>query len=144
MFKYNENGFKIIENNKVLACEDCCDSDKLPSDVEIEWCKCDRCQEEDDIFTRDFWQEKVDWMNAGDITEHNQKTARINGHHYCIGNSQPGDTILGNGGRKFTIRFISGPHKGQDIVTYDLWEQGKIESPYDSVLLNNAVFVSFN
>ena len=77
----------------------------------------DCCSHE--CFMINFWNAKVDWNRDGDI-HCGCKCARINGRHYVIGDEPKDDEdrrSLGHGGAEFTIRFTSGPHEGQTVVT---------------------------
>jgi hypothetical protein len=105
-------------------------------------------------FTRRFWDQKIEWMNNGDMTipdpksgrkEKPQRVARIGGMHYVIGeepskedlrrNSQYGG--LGHGGHEFKIRFKD----GTEVTTRNLWSQGRIDPEYTSILTDNATFL---
>ncbi len=104
-------------------------------------------------FTRAFWDQKVEWMNNGDMTiprkgdgdKVPRRVARIDGHHYIVGHEPSKDELrrnsmhggLGHGGREFKIRF----HNGDEITTRNLWAQGRIDPEYLSILTDNAVFI---
>lgn len=88
--------------------------------------------------THRFWSKKVDWHNNGDINDNGDICARVNGHHYVLGNGKPGDPFLGSGGREVKVTFHSGPHAGKVISCFDLWQQGEIHEAFKSLLPDNA------
>lgn len=90
-------------------------------------------------FTRDFWNEKVNWKESGDVTEDQEKVVRHNGEHYVIATEGFSNNMyLGHGGRKVRITFHSGPHAGKVIDTNNLWSQGSIEPEFLPLLEDNA------
>jgi hypothetical protein len=91
-------------------------------------------------FTKQFWAEKVSWKNQGDVTDYGNKTVRINGEHFVVGEENV-TQMKGHGGRQFTIEFLNGAHKGQVITTTNLWHQGDVPSSLKTVLPDNARFV---
>lgn len=71
----------------------------------------------------------------------------VNGVHFIAGgwcDKEPayGTTRdLGFGGRKFVVKFTSGPNKDKILTTYDMWHQGKIPERFRDRLPDNAEFV---
>jgi hypothetical protein len=90
-------------------------------------------------FDCNFWTEKVDWAEAGDLSS-GRKVARVLGHHYIISPDQADLRSAGMGGRKCQVRFTSGPHAGAEITTRNLWFQGEIPDHFRDRLPDNAEF----
>lgn len=105
-------------------------------------------------FHRKFWDQKLEWRNNGDMTipqkkgEKPQLCIRIDGQHYVVGHEPTEQELrenrqfggLGHGGHEFKIRYHNGVEYC-DIVTRNLWAQGKIPKEYREVLPDNAVFI---
>lgn len=72
-----------------------------------------------------FWQEKIS-LNG----------VRIEGNHYTVGDENA-KGMRGFGGVKFRIKF----NDGTVVTTTNLWHQGKIPTPLQNELPNNAIFV---
>ena len=64
-----------------------------------------------------------------------QDSVRIGGEHYTIGDGK--GQFRGHSGRAFLIRFLD----GREVVTCDLWCQGKIPQHFKSRLPDNAEFI---
>jgi hypothetical protein len=96
-----------------------------------------------DKFTIDFWQEKVQMKDDGDIDlDGNHKVVRHEGVHYWIGSEgfvTENRSWLGHGGAEVRITFTEGPHKGLVVDTNNLWCQGSIEEEFKALLPDNAV-----
>lgn len=96
-------------------------------------------------FNASYWQMYILARQHGDLTASGDKVARINGRHYTIGRKKPHTHLelrqAGFGGREFRIRFVSGPHAGQTVVTHNLWSQGAIPDEFRIQLPDNAEFV---
>jgi hypothetical protein len=108
-------------------------------------------------FRRAFWDEYLKAHINGDMTLPDPKSVRsvkdrggrlcvrVDGHHYVVGHEPSKQELesnrqyggLGHGGREFKIRM----HDGREIVTRNLWGQGKIPLEYREVLPDNAVFI---
>ena len=96
-----------------------------------------------DDFTRDFWDEKVRWHQAGDATPRGEPTVRTaDGVHYVIGRENVAECIKGFGGNPWEVEFTSGPHVGKTIRTTNLWHQGTIPDSYRDRLTPNAILRS--
>ena len=89
-----------------------------------------------------YWEEKVDWKNAGDITKKGNICARVNGHHYVIGHEKMPLSKKGCGGAKFVFFFTSGPYAGRAFQSTNVWKQGKIDPDYLPMLPDNAIMLS--
>lgn len=105
-------------------------------------------------FIRSFWDQKIEWMNNNDKTtpdprrksKGGEQVVRVDGQHYVVGHTPSAQELesnrqyggLGHGGREFKIRL----HDGREIITRNLWAQGKIPAEYREVLPDNAVFIS--
>lgn len=64
--------------------------------------------------------------------------AIVGGYHYVISpDRQTGLGTLGHGGARFDIQF----HDGREVVTHNLWAQGKVPARFRDRLPDNAVFV---
>ncbi len=81
-------------------------------------------------FIESYWKEKY--------THLDDRTVIVDGHHYKIAdeNGHP-NAFRGHSGIKFTIRF----HDGREVVTTNLWSQGKIPEAWRDRLPDNAIFV---
>jgi len=78
-----------------------------------------------------FWDEKV-------AVKDKPFSVRVNGSHFIIG--PEGEKYPGFGGQKFHIKF----HDGREVITTNLWHQGKIPVSYrfrKTKLPDNAVFI---
>jgi len=97
---------------------------------------------EDYLFENEFWEEKVRMKEAGDLAG-DDPVARIDGNHYIVGKEDPNllNDQKGFGGRRFVIRWKSGPHRGKVIETTNLWHQGRIPERFRDKLPDNAEFV---
>jgi hypothetical protein len=78
-----------------------------------------------------FWREK--------LREHGPNVAIVSGERFTIQPDQPRGYrgFLGHGGAEFRIRF----HDGREVVTRNLWAQGRVPDHFRERLSNNAVFV---
>ena len=89
-------------------------------------------------FTKNFWQEKIDWDNDKD-----PNAVRIRGRHYYIGEEPSPNTpshCYGFGGRKHVVKF----NDGRIVTTHNLWCQGGIPEEFKAQLPDNAVFLDIN
>lgn len=88
----------------------------------------DRLRERSLCFTCDFWTGYVSQRD-------NPAIARVNGEHYYI---QPDTSsgFKGFGGSKFTVSFKD----GREVVTHNLWGQGRIPDRFRDRLPDNAEF----
>lgn len=84
-----------------------------------------------------FWEQKVYWKELGDVTSDGEKCVRVEGSHFVIGDED--SKWKGHSGRKFKVTFIDGPHKGHEVITTNLWHQGKIDDEFLSELPDNAI-----
>lgn len=136
----------VLEGGKPVACEDCCPCDVYYEagfeDSDVIWRRCSECRQKEDEFIFNFWQEKIEWKRNGDVMNDNRKVARINGYHYVLGYANRRSYRLGSGGRKYVIKFISGPHAGETVTCTDVWHQGEIHESFIDDLPDNAVFVN--
>lgn len=98
----------------------------------------------DECFDNLFWYEKYLWLQRGDQIRPDQLAARIGGKHYVLNPGDDGKTVRmrGHGGTRFMVQFISGPHKGQVIVTNDVWHQGVIPDVWRPLLPDNAILIT--
>lgn len=73
-------------------------------------------------------------------TQGNPTHAIIGGRHFVISPDQPKGYrgFLGHGGAEFTIKF----HDGREVVSRNLWAQGRVPEHFRGRLPDNAVFVS--
>ncbi|MHA1962769.1 MAG: hypothetical protein ACW99U_21480 [Candidatus Thorarchaeota archaeon] len=82
-------------------------------------------------------QECEHWLNAVNFKEQ-ERVVRIKGHHYIINDEIPGPAHLkGHKGQKFIIKF----NDERQVVTTNLWHQGKIPEHFKERLPDNAVFL---
>lgn len=87
-----------------------------------------------DAFTVKYWtnvtvQAKTVWKD---------RSVRINGEHFMIGDDVPNPSQLkGHGGARFQIKF----HDGRVVETTNLWHQGEIPKEFKDKLPDNADFV---
>lgn len=93
-----------------------------------------------DNFTAAFWAEKIALYNSNDTTADGEPVARINGEHYILVPDHEG-MFKGMGGRRITIEFTEGAHKGKVITCRNTWAQGTIPSELHHLLPDNATFV---
>lgn len=79
-----------------------------------------------------YWQQRQEWKN-------NPKSLRIDGVQYWLGDDEPftPKRWKGFGGRKFTIRRLT----GEVIETDNLWYNGDIPEAMREQLPDNAEFV---
>jgi hypothetical protein len=99
-----------------------------------------------ECFHKAFWNEKLEWADAGDRTPEGSYTVRIDGRHY-VGNLEAG--LVRNDGRQFLgfsgavwyIQFLSGPHAPKLFITNNLWHQGDIPADVRSRMPDNAKFL---
>lgn len=90
-------------------------------------------------FDCNFWTEKVEWAEAGDLAG-TRKVARVKGRHYVISPDQSDLNSAGMGGRGFQVRFTAGPHADAEVTTRNLWFQGEIPDHFRERLPDNAEF----
>lgn len=91
-----------------------------------------------ECFDRHFWNEKVSWMLAGDVTEDGGIVVRCQGVHYVIESETSNSGFRGFSGHKLIWKFLQGPHKGKVILSTNVWCQGDIPQDYKDVLTDNA------
>jgi hypothetical protein len=96
-----------------------------------------------------FWDELVAYREAGDVYPGPRRDlsgrpiVRAGGVHYVIGPEPPRDRNghlirdggLGFGGSEFRFRMLA---DGQEIVSHNVWYQGRIPSDYRDRLPDNA------
>lgn len=92
-----------------------------------------------------FWQNKVQWRENGDRTltsrndTYQRPVIRCNGHHYTIGKEPAPGTrsrdCLGHAGAKFCFRLLA---TGEEIVSHNVWYQGRIPCDFRELLPDNA------
>ena len=100
----------------------------------------DLCERKE-CFHKAFWNRALQLYLDGDKTENGNLVARIDGHHYIIGDEDDSPSLRGFAGREFNIVFIYGPHKDKKVTTTNLWYSGEIPEEYASVLVDNAIFI---
>lgn len=61
----------------------------------------------------------------------------VDGAHYCYADDAKPRHMAGFGGQEFRIKF----HDGREVVTHNLWYQGKIPEWTKEHFPNNAIFV---
>jgi len=83
-----------------------------------------------ECFQIDFWNDNIEIKDELHI-------ARINGEQYCIGNENRSNPFRGFGGRKFIIKFFD----GREVISTNLWYNGKIPESHIELLPDNAVFI---
>lgn len=94
-------------------------------------------QEELEPERKSFWNQKVAWVEAGDLTPEGFLVARVDGFFYVVG---PDDGVRRSfDGRPYVIRFVAGPHAGREIHTTNLWCIGSVPASYQEELTDNAV-----
>lgn len=78
-----------------------------------------------------FWRDRV--------AEHGPKVAIVDGERFSISPDMPRgyQGFIGHGGAEFRIRF----HDGRNVVTRNLWAQGRVPDHFRDRLPNNAVFL---
>lgn len=100
------------------------------------------------LFHAKFWQDKIDWCLAGDVTPDGSWAVRVLGSHFTLHTDhtqlvRPGThRLLGFGGAYWYIQFIAGPHAGLVRVTNNLWHQGKFPDELKGDLPDNAIFLT--
>lgn len=64
----------------------------------------------------------------------------VEGRHYVIAKDQPKgyQGSLGHGGARFDIRF----NDGREVVSHNLWAQGRVPEHFRERLPDNAEFVT--
>lgn len=90
-----------------------------------------------ECFRKNFWLEKVKWMEDGDRTREGI-CVRINGTHWHI-DKQTDSVQRGCAGREYFVEFIVGPWAGKIFRTTNLWHQGEINY-YKDQLIDNAIW----
>jgi len=93
----------------------------------------DRNKEDIDQFHKTFWDEKVAWKEAGDITEDGGRVVRYrNGHYiFCKMSTSP---YRGFYGKQFTVTLLD----GTVLTSNDVWHQGTIPESYRDRLPDNV------
>lgn len=69
-----------------------------------------------------FWDEKIRWARAGDVTPDGRRVARVHGKHYVLGTMKAHRPFLGHGGHLWRFRFAD----GTEVESNDVWAQGDI------------------
>lgn len=85
---------------------------------------CSKC------FNINFWNEKIRIKDK-------PRVVRIKGEHYYI-SDENSKSIRGFGGNKFKIRFFD----GREVITTNLWYNGKIPESHKKLLSDNVEFMS--
>ena len=62
---------------------------------------------------------------------------RVEGVHYTMGSENKTVSIRGFGGRKWVIKF----NDGREVISTNLWDQGRIPEHFRERLPDNAVFI---
>lgn len=87
-----------------------------------------------------YWRGLVRHVARGDRDEHGRQVIRSEGTHYIVG-AEPakgaGRDGLGFGGHRWHFRLRS----GEEIVSHNLWRQGRIPAEYRDLLPDNAEMV---
>jgi hypothetical protein len=83
-----------------------------------------------ECFHIDFWNDNVEIKD-------DPKVVRVNGEQYYIGKENSRSSFRGFGGNKFTIKFFD----GREVVSTNLWYNGKIPKDYKELLPDNAEFI---
>lgn len=95
----------------------------------------DRSKEDIDQFHRTFWDEKVAWKMAGDITEDGDRVVRYhNGHYIFCKMSDAPAAHRGLYGRRCEAVLLD----GTVLVSNDVWHQGTIPESYRNRLPDNC------
>ena len=120
------------------TCSTCGGTDKMDPNV---WRGSDsarRMTERSCCFTCMFWWEKVEWSNDPD---EKYRVVRVDGVHRTIGREPDASVprhILGHGGCRFHFRFKD----GHEVVSHNVWHQGKIPEHFRHLLPDNAEVVN--
>ena len=87
--------------------------------------------------TKTFWDQKVGWMNAGDVTEDGEPCVRFNGAHFVLGSRglEAPASCRGFAGQRCTITLKD----GRVLTSVDVWHQGMIPDEYRHELPDNAI-----
>lgn len=88
-----------------------------------------------------FWNEKVEYMKAGDIAPYGQISVRTKRLHFMIFDENEKTDYRGYGGKRFLVKFTAGPHKGKIIQTTNLYHNGIIPLKHAKALTNNCVWI---
>ena len=83
-----------------------------------------------ECFQFNFWDENIKIKDELHI-------ARIKGEQYYIGNEARSNPFRGFGGRRFIVRFLD----GREVISTNLWYNGKIPESHIELLPDNAEFV---
>lgn len=87
-----------------------------------------------------YWQGLVRHVARGDRDEHGRQVVRCEGTHYIVG-AEPAKGAsrdgLGFGGHRWHFRLRS----GEEIVSHNLWRQGRIPAEYRDLLPDNAEMI---
>jgi len=86
----------------------------------------------DKCYDKNYWLERINKLDEFVI---------IDGICYHI-DKNVFTVFKGFGGRRFTIKFIDGIHKGETVVTDNLWYNGKVPEEFRIKLKDNAIFYS--
>jgi len=83
-----------------------------------------------ECFQIDFWDDNIKIKDELHI-------ARIKGEQYCIGDEIRSNPFRGFCGRKFIIRFLN----GREVISTNLWYNGRIPESHIGLLPDNAEFI---
>ena len=110
---------------QTVTCCECGSQEELTwdQDLNARFLKLKLC------FTCNHWQDR--------ITHYGPASVIIDGEHYMIGSEDDDYPSRGHGGQRFRIKF----NDGREVVTTNLWHQGKIPEHYRDRLPDNAVWV---
>lgn len=117
---------KLQANGRCVECNEC---------LEHSYCEPYKTaiQTAQTCFNCLFWVEYI-------TTQANPTHAVIGGQHYVIAPDKPKGYrgFLGHGGAEFMIKFTD----GREVVTRNLWAQGRIPDHFRAKLPDNAEFVT--
>jgi endogenous inhibitor of DNA gyrase (YacG/DUF329 family) len=83
-----------------------------------------------ECFHIDFWNDNVEIKD-------DPKVVRVNGEQYYIGKENSHSLFRGFGGSKYIIKFFD----GREVVSTNLWYNGKIPDSHKELLPDNAEFI---
>jgi hypothetical protein len=86
-------------------------------------------------FLVSFWEEKVAWRKAGDVTPDGRPVIRAGGFHHILGDERAEPAWRGNCGRRYAFEMLD---DGRTVETTDLWDQGEIPPQFRDALPDNA------
>ena len=78
------------------------------------------------------------WTDLVDLDEQDQRGVVVDGVHYRLGPDRKDGRIKGYAGRRWEIEYFDGR---PNVVTNDLWYQGRVPEKHRVLLPDNARFV---